>query len=97
MSAILYILERLQVLQQGTESSESMRLFKLYYTISFREFKSMSEYLTQIKVLEELIGAGNFDSWFESQSMGDACGRRGIHGGRSKKQKAEQCITQGRM
>ena len=47
------------------------------YTTNFREFKSMSEYLTQTKVLEEIIDAGNLDFWFKSRSMGDACGRRG--------------------
>ena len=32
-----------------------MRLFKKYYTLQFRAYKIVSEYLTQIKVLEEKI------------------------------------------
>ena len=34
-----------------------MRLSKEYYTLRFKSFKSVTEYLTQIKVLEEKIDA----------------------------------------
>ena len=46
---------RLHVLLQPSGSSEFMRLSKKYYTLQFKGFKSMSEYLTHIKVLEEKI------------------------------------------
>ena len=34
-----------------------MRLSKEYYTLRFKSFKSVAEYLTHIKVLEERIDA----------------------------------------
>lgn len=51
------MLSRLRVLLQPTGSSEFMRLSKEYYTLQHKSFKSMSEYLTHIKVLEEKINA----------------------------------------
>ena len=47
----------LKVHCQPTGSSEFMRLSKEYYTLQFKAFKSVSEYLTHIKVLEERIDA----------------------------------------
>ena len=49
------MLTRLRVLLQPTGSSEFMRLSKEYYTIQFKLFKSIPEYLTHIKILEERI------------------------------------------
>ena len=51
------MLSRLQVLLQPSGSSEFMRLPKEYYSLRFKSFKSMSDYLTHIKVLEEKIDA----------------------------------------
>ena len=51
------MLTRLRVLLQPTGSSEFMRLSKEYYTLQFKGFKTVSEYLTHIKVLEEKIDA----------------------------------------
>ena len=49
------MLSRLQVLLQPSESSEFIRLSKEYYSLQFKAFKSISDYLTHIKVLEEKI------------------------------------------
>ena len=49
------MLSRLRELLQPTGSSEFMRLSKEYYTLRFASFKTVSEYLTHIKVLEERI------------------------------------------
>lgn len=49
------MLARLRTLLQPSGSSEFMRLSKEYYSIQFKSFKSMSEYLTYIKILEERI------------------------------------------
>ena len=51
------MLSRLHVLLQPSGFSEFMRLSKEYYTLQFKGFKSISEYLTHIKVLEEKIDA----------------------------------------
>ena len=51
------MLRHLRELLQPTGSSEFMRLSKEYYTLRFKSFKSVTEYLTQIKVLEEKIDA----------------------------------------
>lgn len=51
------MLTRLQALLQPTGSSKFMRLSKEYYTLQFRSFKSVPEYLTYIKILEEKIDA----------------------------------------
>ncbi len=47
----------LQISLQFTGSLEFMRLLKEYYTLQFKVFKTVSEYLTHIKVLEEKIDA----------------------------------------
>ena len=49
------MLKHLRELLQPTGSSEFMRLSKEYYTLRFKLFKFVTEYLTQIKVLEEKI------------------------------------------
>lgn len=51
------MLTRLRTLLQPTGSSEFMRLSKEYYTLNFNQFKTVPEYLTQIKLLEEKIDA----------------------------------------
>ena len=51
------MLTRLQTTLQPTGSSEFMRLSKEYYMLQFKSFKSVPEYLTHIKVLEEKIDA----------------------------------------
>ena len=51
------MLTRLRELLQPTGSSEFMRLSKEYYTLKCSSFKSIPEYLTHIKVLEERIDA----------------------------------------
>ena len=51
------MLIRLRTLLQPSGSSEFMRLSKDYYTLRYNSFKSMEEYLTYIKVLEEKIDA----------------------------------------
>ena len=51
------MLSRLRTLLQPTGSSEFMRLSKEYYTLQFKQFKTIPEYLTHIKVLEEKIDA----------------------------------------
>lgn len=53
------MLTRLRALLQPTGSSEFMRLSKAYYTLQFKDFRTVSEYLTHIKVLEEKIDATN--------------------------------------
>ena len=49
------MLSRLQTLLQPSGSSEFMRLSKEYYSLQFKSFKSVPEYLTHIKILEEKI------------------------------------------
>ena len=49
------MLTRLRELLQPTGSSEFMRLSKEYYTLRFKSFKTVAEYLTHIKVLEGRI------------------------------------------
>ncbi|KAF6218139.1 hypothetical protein HO133_006098 [Letharia lupina] len=49
------MLTRLRIILQPTGSSEFMRLSKEYYTLQFKAFKTVPEYLTHIKVLEEKI------------------------------------------
>lgn len=51
------MLTRLRILLQPTGFSEFMRLSKQYYTVKFGSFKTVPEYLTYIKVLEEKIDA----------------------------------------
>ena len=51
------MLIKLQLDLQPTGSSEFMRLSKEYYTLQFKAFRTVPEYLTQIKVLEEKIDA----------------------------------------
>ncbi len=51
------MLTALQTSLQPIGSSEFMRLSKEYYTLQFKAFKTVSEYLTHIKVLEEKIDA----------------------------------------
>ena len=51
------MLTRLRILLQPTRSSEFMRLSKEYYILQFKGFKTVSEYLTHIKILEEKIDA----------------------------------------
>ena len=51
------MLTRLRILLQPTGSSEFMRLSKEYHTLQLKDFKTVSEYLTHIKVLEEKIDA----------------------------------------
>lgn len=51
------MLSRLQTLLQPSGSSEFMRLSKEYYSLQFKSFKTISDYLTYIKVLEERIDA----------------------------------------
>ena len=51
------MLSRLREILQPTGSSEFMRLSKEYYTLRFKSFKTVAEYLTHIKVLEERIDA----------------------------------------
>ncbi|CAD6592123.1 MAG: hypothetical protein ASARMPRED_006037 [Alectoria sarmentosa] len=51
------MLTRLQILLQPSKSSEFMRLSKKYYSLQFKQFKSMSDYLTYIKVLKKKIDA----------------------------------------
>ena len=51
------MLTRLRTLLQPTGPSEFMRLSKEYYTLQFKAFKTVSEYLTKIKTLEEKIDA----------------------------------------
>lgn len=49
------MLKSLKVHCQLTGFSEFMRLLKEYYTLQYKRFKSVPEYLTHIKVLEERI------------------------------------------
>lgn len=49
------MLTSLRKLLQPQGSSEFMRLSKEYYTLQFKTFKTVPEYLTHIKVLEEKI------------------------------------------
>ena len=51
------MLTRLRTLLQPTGFSEFIRLSKEYYTLQYKAFKSVSEYLTHIKILEEKIDA----------------------------------------
>ena len=51
------MLIKLRIELQPGGDSEFMRLSKEYYTLQFKSFKSMPEYLTRIKVLEEKIDA----------------------------------------
>ena len=51
------MLRHLRELLQLTRLSEFMRLSKEYYTLRFKLFKFVTEYLTQIKILEEKIDA----------------------------------------
>lgn len=51
------MLSRLQAKLQPSGLSEFMRLSKQYYTLQFKAFQTVPEYLTQIKVLEEKIDA----------------------------------------
>ena len=51
------MLTKLRLELQPSGSSEFMRLSKEYYTLQYKSFKSMSECLTRIKVLEEKIDA----------------------------------------
>ena len=51
------MLTRLRIILQSTGSSEFMRLLKEYYMLQFKSFKSVPEYLTHIKILEEKIDA----------------------------------------
>ena len=51
------MLRHLRELLQSMRSSKFMRLSKKYYTLRFKFFKTVTEYLTQIKVLEEKIDA----------------------------------------
>ena len=51
------MLTRLRELLQPTGCSVFMRLSKEYYTLRFKSIKSVAEYLTHIKVLEERIDA----------------------------------------
>ena len=51
------MLTRLRTLLQPTGPSEFMRLSKEYYTLRFKAFKTVSEYLNRIKILEEKIDA----------------------------------------
>lgn len=51
------MLTRLRTLLQPTGFSEFMRLSKEYYTLQYKAFKSVPEYLTHIKILEEKIDA----------------------------------------
>ncbi|KAF6231597.1 hypothetical protein HO173_010129 [Letharia columbiana] len=51
------MLTRLRTILQPTGFSEFMRLSKEYYTLQFKAFKTIPEYLTHIKVLEEKIDA----------------------------------------
>lgn len=53
------MLSRLTTLYQPTGDGEFMRLTKEYYTLKFRDFGSISDYLTRIKTLEERILATN--------------------------------------
>ena len=49
------VLTKLRIELQPGGNSEFMRLSKEYYTLQFKSFKSVPEYLTRIKVLEEKI------------------------------------------
>ena len=49
------MLTKLRIELQPGGNSEFMRLSKEYYTLQFKSFKSIPEYLTRIKVLEEKI------------------------------------------
>ena len=51
------MLTKLRIELQPLGSSEFIRLSKEYYTLQFKAFKLISEYLTRIKVLEEKIDA----------------------------------------
>ena len=51
------MLTSLRINLQPTGSSEFMRLSKEYYTLQFKAFKTVPEYLTQIKLLEEKTDA----------------------------------------
>ena len=50
-----FILTHLQIFLQSSESSKFMRLSKKYYFLQFKQFNSISDYLTHIKVLKETI------------------------------------------
>lgn len=51
------ILSKLRIELQPSTSLEFIRLSKEYYTLQFESFKSIPEYLTRIKILEEKINA----------------------------------------
>ena len=51
------MLTKLRIELQPSGDSEFMRLSKEYYTLQFKLFKTISEYLTRIKILEEKIDA----------------------------------------
>ena len=49
------ILRYLRELLQFTGLSEFIRLLKKYYILRFKSFKTITKYLTQIKILEKKI------------------------------------------
>lgn len=51
------ILTKLRIELQPSGSSKFIRLSKEYYTLQFKSFKSIPEYLTRVKVLEKKIDA----------------------------------------
>lgn len=51
------MLTKLRIELQPSGDSEFLRLSKEYYTLQFKSSKSISEYLTRIKILEEKIDA----------------------------------------
>jgi hypothetical protein len=55
------MLARLRTLLQPSGNIEFMRLSKEYFTLRYHDFKTMSDYLTRIKVLEEKIDSTKVD------------------------------------
>ncbi len=51
------MLQRLSTLLQPAGDAQFMRLTKEYYTLDIKEFKSITEFLDHVKVLEERIDA----------------------------------------
>ena len=49
------MLRHLRELLQSTRLSKFMRLLKKYYILRFKSFKTITKYLTRIKILEEKI------------------------------------------
>ena len=51
------LLQRIKAILQPTGEAQFMRLSKELYTLQFKDFKTVDDYLTRIKTLEEQIDA----------------------------------------